>query len=266
MESEPGQVLDVAVRIARSAGSILLESYGRVAAREKAPGDLVTDADQASQRLIADEIRRAFPDHTILAEEDGLVDDPARPWRWIVDPLDGTVNFAHGFPLWCVSIGVEFRGEMVAGVVHVPLTGVSHAACRGRGLTVDGRPSGVSACARLSEALVSTGIPVDFRADARRQLALFARFSTGTHSVRRTGTTAWNLAMVASGGCDMYYSTSVHPWDVAAGVALVREGGGVVTDLRGELYRVESPGILASNGRLHDEALAAVREALVGAG
>jgi myo-inositol-1(or 4)-monophosphatase len=254
----------VAEQAARAAGALLLDSYGRVAIREKAPGDLVTDADRASQDLIARRLLDAFPDHTLLAEEDGVTPDLSRPWRWVVDPLDGTTNFAHGFPLWCVSIGLEHRGELVVGVVYAPLTGSMYSAALGHGLEVNGRPGRVSEATGLGEALVSTGIPVAFASDADRQLALFARFSTGTHSVRRTGTTALNLALVASGGCDLYYGTSAHPWDIAAGVVLVREGGGTVTGLRGEAFDLYRPGLLATNGRLHAEAKHAIDEAMGG--
>lgn len=252
---------DVAERAAAEAGRVLLEHFGAVTAREKAPGDLVTDADLASQRTIAAILAGAFPDHTLLAEEEGVTPAARNPWRWIVDPLDGTTNFAHGNPLWCVSIALEHAGELVVGVVHAPLLGAVHAASRGRGATLNGRPARVSRVDSLANALIATGMPTDFEADADRQMALMRRFSTGTHSVRRTGTTAWNLALVASGGFDLYYATSVHPWDVAAGVLLVREAGGAVTGLAGEPYRVDRPTLLASNGLLHPEGCRAVAEA-----
>src|SRR4051812_37649171 len=196
----------VAERAATAAGSLLREAYGQVVAREKGPGDLVTDADLASQREIADVIGRAFPDHTFLAEEDDVRPDPANPWRWVVDPLDGTINFAHGVPLWCVSIALEHRGRLVVGVIHLPIGGTTYAASLGEGTTVDGRPAPVSGVARLDSSLIATGFPTAFAADADRQLAYFRRFSTGTHSVRRTGTSAWNLALVAAGGFEVCYA------------------------------------------------------------
>jgi myo-inositol-1(or 4)-monophosphatase len=259
--SEAYQVYrEVAERAAEEAGRLLLGAYGTVAAREKAPFDLVTDADGASQRAIAAVLAAAFPDHTLLAEEDGVLPDVDTPWRWVVDPLDGTVNFAHGFPLWCVSIALEHRGRLVVGVVHVPLTGTTFSASLGRGTTRDGRPVRVSAVDRLRGALIATGMPTDFAADAPRQLAYFGRLSSGTHSVRRTGTSAWNLALVASGGCEVCYATALHPWDAAAGVVLIREAGGMVTGLAGEPYDLYRPGLLASNGRVHDEAVRALAE------
>ncbi|HEV3162730.1 MAG TPA: inositol monophosphatase family protein [Isosphaeraceae bacterium] len=250
-----------AERMAIEAGALLTAAYGHVEAREKGPGDLVTDADQASQQAIGQSIARAFPDHTLLAEEDGVTPDPSKPWRWVVDPLDGTTNFAHGFPLWCVSIALEHEGRLVVGVVHAPLLGTTYSASLGRGTTVNRQPLRVSRVERLTSSLISAGLPANFGPDAERQLAYMGRFSTGTHSLRRTGSSAWNLAQVAAGGCDVFYATSISPWDVAAGVLLVHEAGGLVTHMDGAPYDLYGPGILASNGRVHAEAVRAVGEA-----
>lgn len=252
--------LDVAIAAAKDAGVLLAGMFGRVEAREKARWDLVTEADIASQRRIAALLNEAFPDHTLLAEEEGVVPEPGNPWRWIVDPLDGTINFAHGLPIWCVSIGLEHDGELVVGVVHHPLLGTTHAAASGQGARCNGEPSRVSRVDQLDSALIATGMPTDFAADADRQMAYMRRFSTGTHSVRRTGSSAWNLAMVAAGGFDLCYATAMNPWDCAAGVVLVREAGGRVTGLRGEPFGTYGGGIVASNGRVHDETLAALAE------
>jgi myo-inositol-1(or 4)-monophosphatase len=256
--------LDAAERAAVAAGSILKDLFGRVEAREKGPFDLVTEADLASQRRIAAMLGEAFPDHTLLAEEEGVVPDPENPWRWIVDPLDGTINFAHGVPIWCVSIALEHAGELVVGVVHHPLLGTTHSAAKGQGAALNRQPVRVSAAPLLGASLIATGMPTSFAADADRQMAYMRRFSTGTHSVRRTGSSAWNLAMVASGGFDICYATAMNPWDCAAGVVLVREAGGRVTGLHGEPFGTYDGGIVASNGRVHDEALVALREAWPG--
>ncbi len=245
----------VAERVAVEAGELLLDAYGRVEAREKRPGDLVTDADLGSQRLIAERILDVFPDHTILAEEEGLVADPSRSWRWVVDPLDGTINFAHGFPFWAVSIALEHEGRLVVGVVHNPLAGATYGASLGRGASFNGKAASVSAADRLRDSLIATALPVDFQADVGRQMGLFRRFSTGTHSVRRTGSSALNLALVAAGGLEVCYATFMNSWDAAAGVVLVREAGGMVTDLHGATYDVYGEEILATNGRVHQEAL-----------
>jgi myo-inositol-1(or 4)-monophosphatase len=250
-----------AERVAIQAGKVLEGFFGHVEAREKQPGDLVTDADGASQRAIAAAIERSYPDHTLLAEEDGVVPDPSKPWRWVVDPLDGTINFAHGLPIWCVSIGLEHAGELVVGVIHVPLLATTYSASRGGGATANGRAMRTSSVTALKGSLITTGLPTDFAADAARQLALMGRFSTGTHSVRRTGSTAWNLAHVAAGACEVFYATDIHPWDVAAGVLLVREAGGQVSSLTGGPYDLYGQGILASNGKVHAEAAAAIHDA-----
>jgi myo-inositol-1(or 4)-monophosphatase len=250
-----------AERVAREAGAVLQRYFGHVEAREKRPGDLVTDADRVSQDLIASAIERDFPDHTLLAEEEGAVPDPKKAWRWVVDPLDGTINFAHGMPIWCVSIALEYAGLLVAGVVHVPLMDSTYSASLGAGATANGHPLRVSRVDTLGKSLVTTGLPTDFAADAERQMALMRRFSTGTHSVRRTGSTAWNLAQMAAGACEVFYATSVHPWDVAAGVLLVREAGGKVTTLTEGEYDLYGGGILASNRSVHGEAARAIREA-----
>lgn len=250
-----------AERMALEAGEILREAYGRVAAREKRPGDLVTDADLASQRTIAARIAETFPEHTLLAEEEGAVPDPTRPWRWVVDPLDGTINFAHGFPFWGVSIALEHQGRLVVGVVHNPLTGTMYSASLGRGTTRDGVPVRVSEARALRDSLITTALPTDFESMADVQLAYFRRFSIGTHSVRRTGSSALNLAILASGGCEVCYADFMHPWDAAAGVLLVLEAGGRLTGLRGESYDLYGRGILATNGRVHDESLRFLAEA-----
>jgi myo-inositol-1(or 4)-monophosphatase len=252
---------EVAERVAAAAGGLLRRAYGKVEAREKGPGDLVTDADLASQRLIAEQLARAFPDHTLLAEEEGVGPDPSRDWRWIVDPLDGTINFAHGFPFWSVSIALEHAGELVVGVVHNPLTGETYSAARGRGTTLDGRPVRVSGIDRLGASLIATALPTDLWANPDLQMAFFRRFSIGTHSVRRTGSSALNLAILAAGGFEVCYATFMNPWDAAAGVVLVREAGGVVTDLAGGPYDLYRQEILATNGRVQAEALRFLDEA-----
>ncbi|MGE3817927.1 MAG: inositol monophosphatase [Isosphaeraceae bacterium] len=250
-----------AERLAREAGGLLMEAFGKVKAKEKGPADLVTEADFASQERIAQRIRETYPGHTLLAEEEGADTDFNNPWRWVVDPLDGTMNFAHGFPCWVVSIGLEHSGNLVAGVVHVPLTGQTYSASLGNGATLDGERIRVSPVDQLRTSLITTGLPTNFEADADRQTAYMRRFSTRTHSLRRTGSSAWNLALLASGACEVCYATVMHPWDAAAGVLLIQEAGGVVSRLDGEPYDLYGLEILASNGRVHQEAVSALSEA-----
>jgi myo-inositol-1(or 4)-monophosphatase len=256
--------LRAAERIAEEAGALLREAYGRVPAREKGPADLVTEADFASQRLIAERLREAFSHHTLLAEEEGAETDMGAPWRWVVDPLDGTINFAHGFPFWAVSVALEHAGELVVGVVHNPLTGETFSASKGQGAARNGRPIRVSTVDRLGSSLIATALPTDFAADADRQTAYMRRFSTGTHSLRRTGSSALNLALLAAGACEVCYATQMNPWDAAAGVVLVREAGGAVSRFSGEPYDLYGCEILATNGRLHDAAVRALAEAWTG--
>ena len=172
-----------------------------------------------------------------------------------MDPLDGTINFAHGFPFWSVSIALEHEGRLVVGVVHNPLTGETFSASAGRGATRNGQPLRVSTADRLSAALIATALPVEFDEEADLQMAYFRRFSIGTHSVRRTGSSALNLALVAAGGFDVCYATFMNPWDAAAGVVLVREAGGLVTNLAGAPYDLYKMEILATNMQVHPEAL-----------
>ena len=250
--------------MAKEAGALLLDAHGRVTAREKGPADLVTDADFASQELIGRRIAESFPGHTLLAEEDGARTDYTSPWRWVVDPLDGTMNFAHGFPFWVVSIALEHEGTLVVGVVHNPLTGQTYSASLGQGATLDGRPIVVSSVRRLEHSLITTALPIDFAADADRQTAYMKRFSTRTHSLRRTGSSALNLALIAAGGCEVCYASVMGPWDAAAGVVLVREAGGRVTRFNGGPHDLYAEEILATNGHVHDEAIEALAEAWPG--
>ncbi|MFO0910251.1 MAG: inositol monophosphatase family protein [Isosphaeraceae bacterium] len=255
----------VAEAMAREAGAVLRDAYGRVDAREKGPADLVTEADLTSQRVIARRIAEAFPDHTLLAEEEGAVPDPSNSWRWIVDPLDGTMNFAHGFPFWCVSIALEHAGQLVVGVIHNPLTQETYSAALGHGATLDGRALAVSSERHLERSLIATALPIDFAADADRQTAYMRRFSTRTHSLRRTGSSALNLALLAAGAFEVCYATAMNPWDAAAGIVLVREAGGKVTRFSGAAHDLYDQEILATNGHTHPEAIAALAEAWPGA-
>jgi myo-inositol-1(or 4)-monophosphatase len=247
--------------MAVEAGVLLREAHGRVAAREKGPADLVTDADLASQRLIAGRISEWFAGHTLLAEEEGAETDYRSPWRWVVDPLDGTMNFAHGFPFWVVSVALEHDGVLVVGVVHNPLTRQTYSASLGRGAALDGRPISVSTVDSLERSLITTSLPIDFAADADRQTAYMRRFSSRTHSLRRTGSSALNLALIASGGCEVCYASAMGPWDAAAGVVLVSEAGGRVTRFNGAAHDLYGQEILATNGAVHDQAIRALAEA-----
>ncbi|MDI3339573.1 MAG: inositol monophosphatase family protein [Sphaerobacter sp.] len=252
-----GSAREVAIDAARRAGALLRQKVGRVReVRRKGPVDLVTEADRASEELILGAIRARFPEHAILAEESGALSGSAgeAAYRWLIDPLDGTTNFAHGYPFYAVSIALEAAGEVVLGVVYVPPLDELYVAERGRGAWLNGRRLHVSQTATLLEALVATGFLYDV--DARgRNLPHWANFMHATQAVRRDGSAAIDLCHVAAGRVDGYWEEGLAPWDAAAGVLMVREAGGRVTGYRGELFGLGGPTCVASNGLIHDAML-----------
>jgi len=242
--------LRCAIDTAHAAGRVLLDLAGAsLDVREKQPGDLVTRADRESEALVVGRLRAAFPRASLLAEESGAHPGDAGE-RWIVDPLDGTTNFAHGYPFYSVSIAYEREGEVVAGVVHAPALGETFVAARGSGTTRNGTPVRVSATAQLRDALVCTGfIPSRYE----RNGANFARLSRVARGVRRDGSAALDLANVACGRFDAFWEYDLRPWDVAAGALLVREAGGAVTATDGAPFDVAAGSIAATNGATHGE-------------
>jgi myo-inositol-1(or 4)-monophosphatase len=217
----------------------------------KGPVDLVTAADKAADRTIVRLLKSRFPDHGFLTEESQPRVSRSR-YRWIVDPLDGTTNFAHGLPHACVSIGLEKDGRMLAGGVLDPFRRELFLAVRGRGAHLNGRRIRVSGTARLIDSLLVTGFPYDRQKRARFYLSSYERFMTKTQGIRRMGAAALDLAYVACGRFDGYWEYKLHPWDVAAGWLLVEEAGGRVTNYQGRRYRLGETGqTLASNGRIH---------------
>lgn len=245
------QLLAVAEWAARRAGQVLLDMRADATIREKGPGDLVTSADLAAQDVIRRTIHDRFPTHRILGEEGSAEPDPHSEFRWIVDPLDGTSNYVHRFEFFAVSIAAEHRGELLAGVIFDPTAKRCFTAWRCGGAWLNGQPIRVSPVTELRQALLCTGFPARMRG-RRDLLALFEEFCSESHAVRRLGSAALDLAYVAMGSFDGFYSTHLHAWDAAAGVLLVREAGGCVTRLDGSAYDVDTPDILASNGRVHD--------------
>jgi myo-inositol-1(or 4)-monophosphatase len=245
--------LDAACEAARRAAVVLEEWRSRFQVREKARFDLVTDADLASQRTIFEYLGRRFPSHAFLGEEDaarqGRPGNDAPP-TWIVDPIDGTTNYVHGCPLYCVSIGLQVAGELVVGVVLDPSRQEMFRAAQGLGAWLGDRRLRTSQAARLEEALLATGFPADVRGQ-ERTLDWWRYFSLRTRSLRRTGSTALNLAYVAAGRFDGYWAFDNHVWDVAGAVVLVREAGGVITNVDGTPFDPYTPDGLASNGPLH---------------
>ncbi len=245
--------LETAEKAARAAGDLLIahrDEEHRIGF--KGAVDLVTDMDERSQVLIHSIIATRFPDHDFLAEE-GLDSQDGSEYRWIFDPLDGTTNFAHGFPVFSVSIALQERGRMVLGVIFDPLRREMFTAVEEKGAYLNGRRIAVSAVRSLNRSLLATGFPYDVRESAQNNLDHFADFAVRAQALRRCGSAALDLCYVACGRFDGFWELKLAPWDVAAGILLVREAGGRVTDFRGDELDIFDPEVLASNGLVHDE-------------
>jgi myo-inositol-1(or 4)-monophosphatase len=257
----PARILDTAEEAARAAGEVLLGFVGRaLEVRHKGAVDLVTEADRASEDRIVSIVRERFPEHAILAEEGGGGEAAGgAEFLWVVDPLDGTTNFAHGLPIWSVSIGVVRRGVIVAGVVFDPTRGECFRAARGEGAWLDGRRIRVSRASSLDQALLVTGFPYDVRSSAVNNLDHFGNFLIRARAVRRLGSAALDLAYVACGRFDGFWELKLHAWDMAAGALLVEEAGGTVTRFGGEALDLFGEEIVAASPSL----VPAMREVLL---
>ncbi len=243
--------LTLAVEAARAAGRIQREHAERAATiAYKGDIDPVTEVDLLCEKEILSRIRTAFPDHEILAEESGEAAGTAE-WRWLIDPLDGTVNYAHGFPCYCVSIALERRGRVELGVVYNPNLDELFAARRGEGATLNGRPIRVSRIDTLKRSLLVTGFAYNVRESSNNNLDHFANFVMEGQAVRRPGSAAIDLCYTACGRFEGFWELNLNPWDYAAGWLFVEEAGGRVTRFDGEPFRLGDREILASNGRVH---------------
>ncbi len=214
--------------------------------------NLVTEADHASEAAIMGLIKGSFPDHYILSEEIGAIVQDST-YKWIIDPIDGTVNFAHGIPLCCVSIGIEKEGTMVMGAVYNPFMNELYFAERGNGATLNEKKIQVSKKDKVINACMVTGFPYTYLDEPNGPLQVFERFIRSGIPVRRLGSAAIDLCWVAAGRFDAFYEHKLQAWDSAAGFIIVEEAGGKVTDLSGAPYNPYQPGIIASNGVLHEE-------------
>lgn len=247
-------MLNFAIQIAREAGGVLIDRLGRAQISSKGDIDLVTEADLAAERLIIDRINSHYPRHAILAEESGASEEIAAgksDWKWIIDPLDGTTNYAHGYPCFCVSIAVERAGAIEIGVVYDPSRDEMFAAERGQGATLNDRPICVSTVDDLNNAMLCTGFPYNVR--ERPNFARdFVNFTMTAQAVRRDGSAALDLAYLACGRFDGFWEDGLNAWDVAAGVLLIEEAGGRVTDYHGDPLNIYTPRVVATNGRVHD--------------
>ena len=251
----------VAVDAARAAGRLLRDelSGARRIAYKGTPTNLVTEMDQRAEALILERLRGAFPDDAVLSEERGAVAGGSGR-RWIVDPLDGTTNYAHGLPVFAVSIGLETGGDLLLGVVYDPTRDELFVGERGGGATLNGAPIRVSTTPSLGESLLTTGFPYNIRETTDTNLQEYAAFSVRARAVRRLGSAVIDLAYVACGRFDGFWELRLGAWDVAAGAVLVDEAGGRLTGIGGAALDIDAPTLVATNGLIHDAVLRTLRE------
>jgi myo-inositol-1(or 4)-monophosphatase len=249
--------------IAREAGALLLPYFQRrIGFEYKGDADLVTEADRLSEKLVVSRIRAQFPTHDIIGEE-GTRRDTGSDYKWYVDPLDGTTNFAHGFPVFCVSLGLEYKGELIAGVLYDPTRDELFSAEQGSGAYLNGARIQVSKTKRLCESLLATGFPSHKR-HKNPNIYFYHTITLRSHGVRRAGSAALDLANVACGRVDGFWEFNLNPWDTAAGVVLVREAGGMVSRFDGSPFRIDSREALASNGIIHQELMEVMADIFAG--
>jgi len=255
--------LETAADIAREAGALLTNYFERRVAFElKGDFDLVTEADRASERLVVERLRSHFPLHSIVAEEGGGHESSSE-YRWYVDPLDGTTNFAHGFPMFNVTLALEQAGQLIAGVVFDPLRAEMFSAERGAGSYLNNRRIHVSAASKMEDCLFATGFP-SFKRHLNINVHFFHQVAMTTHGVRRGGSAALDLAYVACGRLDGFWEFGLKVWDMAAGVLLVEEAGGKCSDMKGRPMDLRGKHVLADNGKVHDQVLALFAEVFQG--
>jgi myo-inositol-1(or 4)-monophosphatase len=263
--SDPAQLLAPMQSIAREAGALLMDHFRRhVKIEYKGDVDLVTIADRQSEALILEKIRAQFPNHDVMGEE-GTRISTGSDYKWYVDPLDGTTNFAHGFPVFCVSLAVEHLQRRVAGVVYDPTRDEMFSASLGGGALLNDQPIHVSTTPRLAESLVATGFPSHKR-HKNPNIYFYHQLTLRSHGVRRAGSAALDLCNVACGRFDGFWEFNLNPWDTAAGVLIVEEAGGRVTDFSGGAFQLASRETLASNRLIHDELISEFHAIFAGRG
>ena len=246
-------MIKIAVEAALEAGAYLKENVGKIRHIEHKEGqvtNLVTEIDKNSEKLIIGKLSRHFPDHDFLGEESGS-SEVKSDYRWIIDPLDGTVNYTHALPIFCVSIGLEYKGEIIAGVVYDPSANELFTAEKGKGAFLNGSRIAVSKTSELIKSMIVTSFPYDIAGKLSLHLKSFKEFLTEAQAVRRLGSAALDLSYVACGRFDGFWEGSLHAWDMAAGVLLVIEAGGRWTDYAGRQATVYNPQLLATNGLIH---------------
>lgn len=249
-------MLNAAVEAARLAGKFLKQNIGKVREVERKLGqekNLVTEFDRRSEEIIIEVLKRHHPTHDILAEESGSTSGRSSPYKWVIDPLDGTTNYTHGFPVYCVSIGLEHNGIMECGVIYDPNFDELFTAERGKGAFLNGRRITVSDTEALSSSLLVTGFPYNISENPDHAIERFVSFLVKAQAVRRMGSAAIDLAYVAAGRYDGFWEVALNPWDVAAGILLVEEAGGMVTTFAGKPFSIYDKDILATNKLIQKE-------------
>jgi myo-inositol-1(or 4)-monophosphatase len=258
--------LAVAGDAARTAGTLLRENvHGKREISYKGDINLVTEMDRLSERTIVKAILASFPDHGILAEEETMIRNDSG-YRWVIDPLDGTTNYAHGYPCFSVSVALEYEGEIIAGVVYDPMRDELFSAQKGTGARLNGRAISVSTVDTLIRSLLSTGFPYDRKVCERNNLDYFHNLLMASQEVRRDGSAALDLCYVAAGRFDGFWELKLKPWDVAAGSLIVREAGGHISDFSGTRFSINDDEILATNGRIHKHMLEILKKSSKKAG
>ena len=265
MIHDVAKFLGAAWQAASAAGEIIRASWHQPRSIDyKGPIDLVTSTDRAAERAIVEVLQREFPAHSILAEEETEITRAASEYRWIIDPLDGTTNFAHSYPQVSVSIALEYSGHIILGLVYDPLRDECFRAVKGQGATLNGDPIRISAINDLEKALLATGFPYDRRDHGDFYLSFFKAFLTRCQGIRRNGSAALDLCYVAAGRLDGFWELKLKPWDIAAGALIVAEAGGSLSDFSGKGFSIHGNETLASNGFIHDKMVQLIRAAANG--
>ncbi len=254
------EALHHALKASRRGREVLMHYFGRLEnVEEKFQAGIVSEADKESEKIIFSELKKYFPNAEYLGEEssvDGMAySSPSEKGRWIIDPLDGTTNYVHRFPIFCISMGYEIAGKMQLAVIDVPMLGEVYTAIRGRGAFINGKPLRVSSTEALKDSLLATGFFGQDDQQLAEQMPIFSSLVRQTRGIRRPGAAAYDLAMVARGVFDAFWEKGIKPWDAAAGILLVEEAGGLVTTYRGQEYNPYKNSILASNKKVHQKIL-----------
>ena len=251
--------LEAAQESAERAGGMLRKNIDASRKIEyKGAVNLVTNFDRQAQQIVFEHLSSRFPEHDFLAEED-LCEEKGSEFRWIIDPLDGTTNYAHRFPIFCVSLALELNGQITLGVIYDPMRDEMFSAVRGKGATLNGKQVSVSLERELDKSLLSTGFPYDVRESKENNLDHFRHFVTRTQAVRRCGAAAIDLCYIACGRFDGFWELKLSPWDVAAGALIVEEAQGRVSDFQGDEFSIYGREILASNNLIHDQMIAVLQ-------